>query len=636
MNTGTSAQVFTQHDLDSRAGLDSIKDVLANVPNVVFVGTGNIAPAVRGVDSTGASQGSDAFIAGSRPRLNIQVDGRPASYNEVVFGDSEIWDVQQVEVLRGAQSTLQGRNAIAGTVAVKTNDPGFDYEGAVQVGAGNFNQWRASGMFSGPLVKDELAFRLSADWSRRHSYVEGFRGFPGVDDPGQFESVNLRGKLLYQPKELPALRSLLTFNYADFRGPQTEDVDRPFSKRINTFYPEPTFEPRTSSLISDSRYRLSDAFTVETLLSGTDLNVKRKTTPGNGIANIDGREYVVEPRLRWHGAGRATGVVGLYLFSDDQDELLDFFNLAFKDHIRTAALYGELNYPISPAVDVVLGTRVEEEHHQRHGGNGSSVQVNLDEIYRAFLPKLGLAWHVAPRTTVGVQASRGYNGGGAGAAFDNALLRITNYQYAPEYVWTYELYGRQELADGRVRLTSNIFYSSYRDMQLVFDLTPTDPSDFQFVVRNANRVRTFGAELGTTWVALRGLEIYGSLGALKAKITDYPNSGYQGNQLPNAPAFGGSAGATWRRQHWDANFNARYSESYFSDVANQPRGKVPPYWVANSQLGYTWRQLRVSGTVENLFDSDAALAIYSGATARDDSANLLRPRTYRFSLRYTY
>lgn len=642
MNTGTSAVVFSQRDLESRAGLDSIKDVLANVPNVTYVGTGNIAPAVRGVDSTGASQGSDAFIAGSRPRLNIQVDGRPTSYNEVVFGNGEIWDIQQVEVLRGAQSTLQGRNAMAGTVAVKTKDPTYDYEGALRAEAGNYDTYHASGMFSGPLLKDQMAFRLSADWMRNSSFVEGFHGYPSVDDPGQFEALNLRGKLLFEPKALPGLHSLLTLNYADFRGPQVESVIRSSGFKSASTPTMPVFEPRSGSLISDNRYRLSDSLDLEGLLSATDLNVKRKAVAGQGIANIDGSEYVIEPRLRWHGSGRATGVVGVYLFSDDQDETLDFFNLAFKDHIRTAALFGETTLPLTATVDLVAGGRYEEEHHDRHGGNGSSVEVNLDETYRAFLPKLGFAWHLRPDATLGVQASRGYNGGGAGAAFDDQLLKITNYQYAPEFVWSYELYGRQELAGGKVRLTANLFYSRYHDYQLIDDLTPANQTDFEFLVRNANRVRTYGAEFGANWLVLRGLELYGSLGALKAKITGFPGSGYQGHALADAPVFSGSGGVTWRRNGWDANFNLRYSDSYYSDVANQPRGKVAPYWVANTQFGYTWRSLRVYGAVENLFDSDAQLAIYPGSNAQGDSdpafdvANRLRPLTYRLGVRYTY
>src|SRR3546814_10788918 len=93
---------------------------------------------------------------------------------------------------------------------------------------------------------------------------------------------------------------------------------------------------------------------------------------------------------------------------------------------------------------------------------------------------------------LGIMASRGYNGGGAGAAL--GATEATNYQYDPEYVWTYELYGRQELADGRLRLTANVFYADYKDYQLTFDRTPTDLADYDFVVDNADKVKTYGAE----------------------------------------------------------------------------------------------------------------------------------------------
>src|SRR3546814_1412898 len=117
-------------------------------------------------------------------------------------------------------------------------------------------------------------------------------------------------------------------------------------------------------------------------------------------------------------------------------------------------------------------------------------------------------------------ASRGYNGGGAGAAL--GATEATNYQYDPEYVWTYELYGRQELADGRLRLTANVFYADYKDYQLTFDRTPTDLADYDFVVDNADKVKTYGAEAGATWLVMRGLEVYLNLGTLKTDISQYP------------------------------------------------------------------------------------------------------------------
>jgi iron complex outermembrane receptor protein len=654
MDTGTSAVVFDADDLDRR-GLQSAKDVLANVPNIVSAGTGNIAPAIRGVDSTGASQGSDAFIAGSRPRINMQLDGRPMSYNEIVFGDSELWDMQQVEVLRGAQSTLQGRNAMAGTIAMKTNDPTFDSEGALRVGGGDYDQRRISAMLSGPVLgvldDSHIAFRLSADYMQRTSWVDGWQPYPSVDDPRAFEALNLRGKLLFEPTSMPAWRTLVTLNHSDYTGPQTEDVDRPFGDRHTSYLYEPVFEPKTTSAIVDTSYEISDALRFEGLVSGTDLRVDRRANTGDGVATVDSHEFVVEPRLRFGGSGRLSGVAGLYLFASDQQETLDFLALQrYDDQIRTAAVFGEATIPLGDSpLDLIAGARYEQEQHKRHGGADASFYafvVELDETYQAFLPKLGLAWHIDADNTLGFVVSRGYNGGGAGASLGET--EATNYDYDPEYVWTYEAYSRHELFNGRLRVTANAFYSDYKDYQLVYDNTPGEPNDYDFVVKNADRVETYGAEVGTTWLVMRGLEVFVNLGALKTDISKYPDSGYQGHELANAPKLTGAAGISWNGHGWDASFTTRYADSYYSDVDNQSRAHVQPYWLSNAQLGYTWEHLHVYGSVRNVFDSDKPLALYPGTAPVDnegnpvgedrdyDGASLPQPRTYwvGFELRW--
>jgi outer membrane receptor protein involved in Fe transport len=158
METSTSVVVLDSETIEDRPRIDSTNDALARIPNVTTTGTTNFAPAVRGVDGTGPAQGADAFFAGTRPRLNVQVDGRPLSYNEVVFGDNSLWDVEQVEVLRGPQSTLQGRNAIAGSVVVKTKDPTYDYEVSGRILGGNEETRQGSAYVSARSSTTSLRF----------------------------------------------------------------------------------------------------------------------------------------------------------------------------------------------------------------------------------------------------------------------------------------------------------------------------------------------------------------------------------------------------------------------------------------------------------------------------------------------
>ncbi len=635
-DTATSVVVFDSEAIEERPGIESTNDLLERIPNVTTTGTTNLAPAVRGVDGTGPAQGADAFFAGVRPRLNIQIDGRPASFNEVIFGDVALWDVEQVEVLRGPQSTLQGRNAIAGAVVVKTKDPTYDYEAGARLIAGTEETRQGSAFVSGPIIEDQLAFRLAFDRRTSESFVEMD---PYLDiDPEEFESTTVRGKLLIEPKGIEGFSTVLTVNHSDHTAPQTESVKRPFDKHVVSYPDMPVFNPRATSGIIDTTLDLNDNLTVEGTFSATDLRVERHARPGDGNATIDATELVAEPRLRFWGLdGRLNGLGGVYLFSADQDESIDLFGGGtFDDSTTTAAVFAEGTLSVLDDFDVTLGGRYEEEHRKRDGGTGPFV-IDFEETYEVFLPKLGVAWHATDELTVGAIVSRGYNGGGAGFTYD---APFESYTYDPEYVWNYEAYARADLYDGKLSLTGNLFYSDYKDMQLPFDLNP-DPAAWSVVVRNADKAVTYGAEVGARWLALPGLELFGGVGLLKTEIEDYPGSGIEGNELPQAPSFTADFGGIYRHSSgFEISADARYSDAYFSDINNNPRGKTDPYFVVNSQIGYSFStdftSLRLFAFINNLFDADEPVLLTPGATPADDVANLLYPRTFGVGLEMTF
>lgn len=478
-DTATSATVLDAQALDERGMVDS-RQVFDDLVNVTGVGQGNLAPAVRGVDGTGAALGVDAFFAGSRPRLNVTIDGRPASYNEIVFGDNSLWDVQQIEFLRGPQSLLQGRNAIAGTLAIKTRDPSAEREAGVRVIGGDGDRREGAFYLSGPLIGEELTMRLAGGIQHRESFLD-FAPYPGVSDPGEFETRTLRAKLAWKPSALPDFSALLTFQHASASAPQTETVSRPFDAAQVASTPDmPVFAPRTNAAILDTQWQLADWLRWENLVSATDLHVDRFAPVRTGIARIDTRDLVVEPRLLLdRGDTRFGGIAGVYLYRANQREFIDYpLDERFRDRVRTAAIYGEGTLALGERFDLNFGARYERETHRRSGGEGAMVRVDIDKSYSAFLPKLGLAWHPDPNWTVGVFASRGYNAGGGGVTLD---VPIVSYGYDAEYVRDYEAYFRADLADGRVQLTGNVFYGEFSDMQLPFDLNP-DPAIWAVVI----------------------------------------------------------------------------------------------------------------------------------------------------------
>lgn len=632
-DTPTSTVVLDAATLDER-GIDNSDQVLDHIPNVTSSGAGNLAPAVRGVDGTGSAQAVDAFFAGSRARLNVQIDGRPASYNEVVYGNGSLWDVEQVEMLRGPQSTLQGRNAMAGTLAIKTRDPSWTPEGGVRVVAGNQAHGQAAFYLSGPLVDDQLAIRISGDYQTRDSFVK-FQSFPNAHDPRKYAMSTVRAKLLFTPKALEGFSTLLTLQHADARGPQVETEHRPFGDHQPLSPQMPVFEPRTDSAIADTQWRLTDRLHFENLLSATDLSVKRYAPAHTGIADIDTREYMLEPRLRLdRGDGWLSGVAGVHLYRTDQHEFIDFpLDERFRDRVSTDALFGEGVIGLRDNLDLTVGARYEREHHRRHGGDGLAVAIRTDETDKAFLPKLGLAWRPDDRWTLGVFTARGYNGGGGGVTFD---VPIVNYSYKPEHVRNYEAYFRGDLAGGRLEWTGNVFYGDYRNMQLPFDLNP-DPDIWAVVVRNAPRAKNYGAETSLRWRATQGLELYGSLGLLKTRVTRYPGSGIEGNAFARAPTVTSDFGVSWHGAGgFEAGANAHFSNGYYSTIENLPRERTKPYWLLNAKTGYRTGPLYTFVYVNNLLDNDKPLLLDAGATPAQDGASLPQPRNFGIGIEWDF
>lgn len=631
MDTASSVQVFSGQDLTLRPGTESVNDVLDNVPSFVTSETSNLAPAVRGLDGTGPAQGADAFFAGTRPRLNYMIDGRTLSYNESIFSNSALWDVDSVEVYTGPQSTLQGRNSIAGAVIVKTKDPTWNFEGAGHAALGSHDQRELSGAVSGPIVKDQLAVRLSADVRSRNDVVD-FTGYPEYDNPSRYQNLWLRGKLLFQPASMPDLRALLTVNHTAISAPQANSVTRPYDDHVPSYPLMPVFGTQTDGGIADIDYQFSDVWSMKTVLTGTSLRVRRWATAGDGNAEINAREYAAEPLLKFAYSG-ISGFFGVHLFYNDQDETIDLFGGgAFDDTTKTTAVFGETTIRATDSVDLTLGGRLERETRDRTGGDGPFL-IDFHETYNVFLPKATLAWRATDAMTIGGTVSRGYNGGGAGFTYD---FPFVSYTYDPEFVWSYEIFTRNEFNNARVVLTTNIFYNDYKDLQLPFDLNP-DPAIWSYVVRNADEAETYGAEIGIRGLIMPGLTAFTNVGLLHTEVTSFPGSGVEGNSLARSPAFTLNMGGAYVMDNGlDMSLDARYSDAYHSEVVHKARGKTDPYWIANAELGYSLENVRVYATVKNLFDTQEPVLLSPGATPAADVAYLTDPRTLTVGLDFTF
>ncbi len=629
--TPASVVVSTGADVDRLAGTYSVDDVISRIPNIVTTRPSNNAPAIRGVDGTGPQSGGDAFFGGTRPRVNFQVDNRTLTFNEVIFIDGLLWDVQQIEAYRGPQSTLQGRNAVAGVIAVKTNDPTDTWSGRARAVVGDYGTRQFSGALGGPIVPGVLSFRVAADWREEQAFVD-FAPYQAraaglstelkqIDNPGRFESFTARGKLLFTPSS--DVRALLTLSHSDAYAPQTIQVARPFRDHVASFPEMPRMRTRADVAIADADMRIADGLTLALLGSATDFRILRYAMLDAGSALIDGREYSAEPRLKFGGPGdRLSGFLAGLIFRARQREEIDFFTGRFRDRTNTDAVFGEVTFRPDAVLGVTLGLRYEEERRLRTGSAGPFV-TDFDRTFRAFLPRATVTLDASPDVTIGATIARGYNAGGVGFAFDPPF---PSYTYDKETVTNYEAFGRASLADGRLQLRGNAFFNRYRGLQLPFDLNP-DPNLFAFVTRNAERATTYGLEVESRYRALPELSLFANAGLLETKVDRFVEPTVEGNELPRAPAFSLNAGFTLQPvPPLELSFDMRYSDSYYSDAFNEARGKTKPYTLANAQVAWRQGRFRIFAAATNLFDTTDAILLSPGSTRDLDAATITRPR----------
>lgn len=204
-DTAASVDVTTGLKIEQE-NIQSLYEVLNKAPNVTQM-YGNRGFTIRGIsDEAGAAN----------PLSTIYIDGAPLPSQISDTGPSDLWDVTQVEILRGPQSTIQGENALAGSVILKTAEPTMEWNGKARALWSDPNDKRLSVALGGPLIEDELAFRFSADKHLMGGYVDNIT-HGGKED--KLNSLLMRGKLLWTPSAIEGLKVSLNYTRDNRDGP---------------------------------------------------------------------------------------------------------------------------------------------------------------------------------------------------------------------------------------------------------------------------------------------------------------------------------------------------------------------------------------------------------------------------------
>ncbi len=638
-DTISSLSVTTGLEIE-KSTIENVYDVLKRTAGVSSAG-GDLSFSIRGINSEGQN-GSGSSLA------SIYVDGAILSTEAAGKGGPlSMWDVAQVEVFRGSQATSQGRNALAGAIVIRTEDPSYEWTGKAKASYGNLESYRTSAAFGGPIVDNQLAFRVSVD--KIHTDGKAENVTLGLDDWAVEDSFVARGKLLWEPEGIDNLSVKLTGFYSETEFgteevnlfedvAQTQPVD-PYDRLAFSNIRDLT-ETETKNLIFEVNYdNVLDGIDLVAITAYSDLTQLQTFDqdftaiglPDGSTVNVDSDNFSQELRLSYDRGGPFTGLFGFYYFeSDDTNDLrnniatdLAPFLPLFPESVRPLvpaefivnvsvieetkvenyAFFFEGDYQVSDSWQVTAGLRYDREKQILGNINTyvpdpefpdfllpallpfvpDDVDEQGDNTYEAWLPSVAITHSFNDDLSASLSAKRAYRAGGT----DFNLARSTIVQYDPEYAWTYELALRSQWLDRALTANANIYYMDWTDQQVEVQLS--DVSRFDTQTENAGKSHLYGAELELSASPSDVLDVFVSASYSKTEFDEFVSNGTDlaGNEFRFAPKWQLVVGGSYDNGGWVADFDAAYTSASFDNAQNRiEQDRLGSRFIVNAKVGY--------------------------------------------------
>lgn len=552
---------------------DDISGIQYSVPNL-YLDKGDGANAViylRGV-------GQNDSLAFADPGVGVYVDDVFIARSQAAF--LEMFDVDRVEVLRGPQGTLYGRNTIGGAIKFVSAPPPSTPGGYLEVGAGNYDQRVLKASLGGPLIDDTLNGKVAFAYSARDGYANNT--VDGQDD-GDQNSLSGRVALDWKPSD----RLQVLFNVDGkrdrpdtSRSPVRETAITGATPRgVLVTYPaatDPYVVDVNANGLSDLtafgasmtlRYLASDAVTIEAITAHRDLDFDLNLDVDGSLLPIldilllqDQKQFSQEVRATYDAGGPLAGTAGLYYFHDEDTTFsgvdngaATFFGFPVTvfgfpssslaettQATRSYAAFADASYDLSEKFAVSVGLRYT--HEEKTSGRlfenffDPAVSVVRDTPpflagvgrpgprltgkadFEAFTPKVSVSYKPNEDVLFYGSAARGFKSGG----FDGRANSDFSFRpFLPEFVWSYEAGAKTSWMDGRLTFNAAYFYSDYSDMQVTsFGADPVTGA-FVSLFTNAAAATIQGLEFELAARPTPTLSVNASLGLLDARYDEF-------------------------------------------------------------------------------------------------------------------
>lgn len=631
--------------------------------------------------------GAVTYIGGFESSVGVYADGvylsRPSAVGPAFF------DLDRVEVLKGPQGSLYGRNATGGAIQLVSRAPSDRWEREAQITLGNYENIDAFAALSGP-VSENLSFRLAVGSNNHSGYTALDFGATGSSGVRRIEYAedrhDLTGRLTIDWHPAGMFRLQVTGDYykADdravvfhFAGPGYAnnplflgrigqgDVG-PYGRRVINSSLLPFNRPENIGLAGKATVNFPfgmvtsvTAFRRTRPQSKDDLS--NSTVLGESQFKAERASQLSEDlTLASHPGADVGYVAGVSFFRERNSIRNEYFFPFLLDYLggtgtadccllkangttRTDAFaaFGDLDLPLTGPLRLVAGARWSTE---RRGGQNLLQFTNLQTIndapfvpatFSAFTPKLGLRYQLGRSAHLFVTASNGFKSGGYN------IGTADNGPYRPEKVWSYEVGGSVELPAAGLSLKGAVFHYDYSDLQV------QDVVANSVIIRNAATAKVDGIEMEGRFEPVKAVAIEASGTYLNAHFSKYSTTNLKapelgvldlsGNPLPQAPRFKGRLSGVYRldvARDWtaalriDALWQGRI---YFTAFRDFRATQAPFAWLkARLTLHPSSGDYEFAAFVDNLtnrrvFTNISITGDLDGSRA---NGNMAPPRTY--------
>jgi iron complex outermembrane receptor protein len=693
-NVPVSVSVFSAHDLEKKSIVD-FQDLGNATPNFEFMNHGTQGNTrgvvtIRGIGQTSGEINAD-------PGVGVYIDGIYLGRNVALnFG---LLDIASIEVLRGPQGTLYGKNTIGGAVSITTAKPTYEAWSRINLTAGDYSRKDGNASLNFPLIEDTLAIKLAASTQNRDGYGTRIDYFTGkkTADIGNEDRLSGRAQVLFTPtsrlefiasldgtkiRETDAMRKVLSIVPLGPVVLLNRFIDPPYDARFLTDDELTSYATGSAQSQADiwsasltAQWR-SDNLTIKSMTAYRNLESLHGVDPDgspwvliDAISKVSQDQFTQELQVNGvSSSGRLNWTVGAFYMDETVeeertvivfDELYQILGLDLstldnpKVDAKSYAAFAQASMDLTDRIGLTAGARYSHEKKEAwrstyrfRSGVYSFPPDYHEATWDAFTPHLGVEFKWMDDAMLYLSASRGFKSGGFNARPKSA--EDVN-PYDPEYVWTYEFGLKSEFFNNRARLNAAVYYSDYKDIQFQITRASETGQPISFF-DNAGKAEVKGFELEFQFLPVQALELSGGVGYIDAKYTEVDEGAEISTEshFSKVPKWTTNVSAEYTFREMDAgSFAARvdyaYKSTVYHDVAAEAGASdllaQVPFSLINARLTFAHQsgdwEAALFGT--NLTDERYFVA---GTDFRNGlgfaEASYARPREWSVSFTYMF